>query len=415
MKTKGKVIGFVVILLILAGIIYVSFTLLGQGELESDELAGKAGTQLIGDEENIAAIIIDNIFDNLIALTIVIIFLTAIIKAFVTQRSRDKCLKDFRDFHVTFKMNNGKTIWGTLNLYSTGLELEYKKPYYDEKEDIYKYSYIISKQEFEPNIAAIHRYHWDLTPRNKKKRDRSIKITHKPNIFRSFGRSIRNSVNTLNDAFKKSLNLIIGQIGSKVAKGGTTGELKSIGSSLLGMVGHAYDSVLEKYIGRKVIAEINEDNEKHEYEGILKEYTTKYIELLNVKYDFYFTIDVSKLAGNDEYSKIKFIKKDNNSILEIDNSTPIELEFVAIESASLEGDKKNINKVLMPEEKLNFNLDKYKEITDLKLIFKTIRYVDIITPRFSLTIRHSGKREKLSIKEMLGLDDISLSFIKKEK
>ncbi|MFW5799868.1 MAG: hypothetical protein ACOCV8_03540, partial [Spirochaetota bacterium] len=287
--------------------------------------APKAGDEIVVEQTTIWTIILDNV----LALTIVIVFLTAIINAFIKERSRDRCLKDFKDFNVTFKMKNGDTIWGNMKLYSNNIELMYNTPYYDKNDDHYEYSYILSEQELDANIQAIHRYHWDLTPKNQKKRKRSIKISYNPNIFRIFFRKVRNVINTFKDAFNKSLNLFMGQFGSKIAGGKATKELTSVGSSIIGVVGNAYDSILEKYIGKKVIAEMNEYGVIKEYEGILKEYTAKYIELLNIKYKFDFEIKANKIVEIDEFSKVEFNKKDENT-LQINNPTPTPILFKSI-------------------------------------------------------------------------------------
>lgn len=351
------------------------------------------------------------LLDNVLAFTIVIIILASVINAFFRQRSRDKCLKDFKDFFITLIMKNGKTVWGKMKLFSSGVELEYKQPYYNEKDSHYEHSYIILHDELESNIQAIHRYHWDITPKNKKQRNRSIKRTYKPNIFRRFGRGLRNIINTLKDAFNKSLNLIIGQIGGKIAGGKATQDITSVGSSIIDVVGNAYDPILEKYIGRKIIMEINENGTLREYEGILKEYTTKYMELVNVKYNFEFEIELSKISTNNEFFKIVFNKK-SNFILEINNSTPTELLFATVKGSDFGED---ISKTLKPNEKIEFSLEKYKKIKELKLVFKTSRYIDIITPRSLIKVKHGSKKEQLSIKEMLGLDDISTPFIYKHR
>ncbi len=364
------------------------------------------------EEVNIQPTFWSIILENVLALTIVIIFLTAVINAFIKQRSRDRCLKDFKDFHVTIKLKDGTAVWGKLILFSNAMELIYKNAYYDNTDGHYEYSYIMIESEFESTVTALHRYHWDLTPKNKKRREHSIKVTYRPSIFRRFGRSMRNIINTFKDAFNKSFSLFMGQVGGKIAGGKATGELTSVGSSLIGMAGNAYEAVLEKYIGRKVIADIKEGDIIKEYEGILKEYTSKYIELLNVEYRFNFEIKENKIPEIDEFSKVKFSRKNKDS-LTINNPTPTHLILKKIKSGDYE---REINKTIAQNDIFEFNLEEEKKVhKDIRLIFQTKRLVDIISPRTHINIRHSGKEEKLSISELLGLDDISLSFIKKEE
>ena len=68
------------------------------------------------------------LLENPLGSTILIIFLAAIITILVEQRKRDKCLKLFRDFHVTYLDAKGRIIWGDLNVFSAGLTLLFDAP-----------------------------------------------------------------------------------------------------------------------------------------------------------------------------------------------------------------------------------------------------------------------------------------------
>src|SRR5690606_41496124 len=64
-------------------------------------------------------------------LTLLFIFLTAIITTVVTKWSKDKCLKFFNRYHITIERGRGQTIWGTLKVFSNGLEVMFDTPYTD--------------------------------------------------------------------------------------------------------------------------------------------------------------------------------------------------------------------------------------------------------------------------------------------
>src|SRR5687768_9508424 len=64
-------------------------------------------------------------------LTLLFIFITAIITTIATKWSRDKCLKFFRSYHVTIERNRGQTMWGRLSVFSSGIEIVYDHPYID--------------------------------------------------------------------------------------------------------------------------------------------------------------------------------------------------------------------------------------------------------------------------------------------
>lgn len=350
------------------------------------------------------------LLDNVLALTIVLIIFTSIINAFIRHRSRDKCLKDFSSFFVTLLLKNGKTIRGKMKLFSSSMELEYQQPESEEQDGYSRNSYIMLNDELEADIQAIHRYHWDLTPKNKKLREKNIKRSYKPNLFRRINRTMRNSVNTLRDAFNKSISLFFGQIGGKIAGGKATQELTSVGSSIVNVFGNTYEAVLEKYIGRNVVVEIAENGERREYAGILKEYTARYLELLNVMYDFEYEVSIADFSVNSEDQQI-LINKTGNSKLEIKN-----LKSSAISIISLKGSakgavfEKSIGKRLAAGETLLLPLAESDEIENLKLVFKRGRYIDMIAPRSLARVRYGGKKEKLSFKELIGIDDLSMPF-----
>ncbi len=350
------------------------------------------------------------LLDNVLALTIVLIILTSIINAFIRHRSRDKCLKDFSGFFITLLLKNGKTIRGKMKLFSSSMEIEYRQPESEEQHGYCRNSYIMMNDELEADIQAIHRYHWDLTPKNKRLREKSIKRSYKPNLFQRIGRTMRNSVNTLRDAFNKSITLFFGQIGGKIAGGRATQELTSVGSSIVNVFGNTYEAVLEKYIGRNVVVEIVENGNKREYAGILKEYTAKYLELLNVHYDFLYETEIADFTGNYRDSQIS-IEKTSDSKLEIKNLESSVICLVSLKctekSATIE---KNIGKTLSAGETLLLPLDNPDEIENLKLVFKRNRYIDMIAPRSLARVRYGGKKEKLSFRELFGIDDLSMSF-----
>src|SRR5260370_19755239 len=64
-------------------------------------------------------------------LTLLFIFLTAIITTVATKWARDKCLKFFNGYHVTLERIRGHASWGRLKVFSSGVELVYDHPYVD--------------------------------------------------------------------------------------------------------------------------------------------------------------------------------------------------------------------------------------------------------------------------------------------
>jgi len=61
--------------------------------------------------------------------TLLFIFLTAVITTVVTKWAKDKCLKFFHGYHVTLERLRGQTSWGVLKVFSSGVEIGYDHPY----------------------------------------------------------------------------------------------------------------------------------------------------------------------------------------------------------------------------------------------------------------------------------------------
>src|SRR3954454_5297714 len=90
-------------------------------------------------------------------ITLLFIFVTAIITTVVTKWARDKCLKYFSHYHVTLERSRGTTIWGKLNVLSSGVEILFDHPYVDAR-GRRKTSYLLYQQEMDQQLLSILRY-----------------------------------------------------------------------------------------------------------------------------------------------------------------------------------------------------------------------------------------------------------------
>ncbi len=229
------------------------------------------------------------ILDNALALTILFVFLTAIITVIVQQRRKDKCLKLLRGYHVSYLTTSGRVIWGDLIVYSKGLELVYDSPY-ETLRGIRKSSSII----YEPDMAgclAICRSVDALTDQEKRLRRRQIRRSFRPGPIRRMLRWFRNIVSTLKDAFSKAFSLLIGQLAKRT--GGVLASQQAgvdqIGQTLIGAAGNAYEPILERHIGRHVVLQLTSpadpNQQKIDLPGYLVDYTDKYLAVFNVEHE----------------------------------------------------------------------------------------------------------------------------------
>ena len=220
--------------------------------------------------------------------TITIIFLVAgaLVASFMKGRIRDKCLVSFSGDIATTDLTTGRKIWGRLVVENTGLEFVY--PSLHEHKDGYKEaSYILYKFEY-PMIQALIRYHDELDEKCKKDREQELRKVYHPTFLRRIRRKILNVFKTMRDTVMDLLNIVISQEKKNTPVGSLLKSqdkyVSQMKNEMVGFVGTAYEPILEKHIGSKVILEFHKGDKIWAFEGILKDYTSEFIELLDVDY-----------------------------------------------------------------------------------------------------------------------------------
>jgi len=228
-------------------------------------------------------------FTNLLLLTIIFIFVSAIVGAFVAGRRRDRCLTLLDDYHITMAKTDGQVLWGDLRVFSQGIELEYDAPY-SSRQGIIKSSYLLYQPEME-QVVAFCRYVGHLTESEQRTRVRQVEARFRPGVTRRARRSMVNVLNTIRDAFTQAMNAFLGQmakVGGKTSVAASQkGEMEKVGKTLLGAVGNAYEPMLERQIGKPIVIEVTSvshpDGSHLELCGYLAEYSDKYLAMLNVE------------------------------------------------------------------------------------------------------------------------------------
>ena len=241
------------------------------------------------------------LFDHPMFLTLLFIFVTAVAAVLIKQRKKDKCLKLFNDYHVSYLTIAGQIVWGDLIVFSKGLELTFDAPYLNTRGTL-KTSAMIYESDL-ANCLAICRTEHGLTPGEQKSRRRQLRRAIRPSVPRRAWRWFRNLFNTLNDAFTKAFSTVLGHVASVktggAAKGVLTthkGSVDQIGQTLLGSVGNAYEPILERHIGRPVVLEVaspaDPDKKPFELHGYLADYSDKYIAIVNTEHHAIETIEL---------------------------------------------------------------------------------------------------------------------------
>lgn len=224
--------------------------------------------------------------DKALLITIAFIFLSTIVAAFIRGRKKDNCLKAFRDFMITLEDVNKKRIWGKLRVESTGLEFGYAEKHQDADGHV-ESSYILYKFEY-GNMMALIRFHDELDEQGKAGREREIERVYHPGFWRRLGRKTMNVVKTIRDSIMEVSNVLLSQAKKVSPAGGllTTQDkyVSQMKNELIGSVETAYEPIFERHIGHRVVAEFLRGDTQIELPGILKDYTSEFIELLDVEY-----------------------------------------------------------------------------------------------------------------------------------
>jgi len=228
--------------------------------------------------------------ETIFYLTLLFIFLTAIITAVATKWSKDKCLKFFRGYHVTLERARGQTIWGQLKVFSSGLEVVYDHPFVNVR-GRKKTTSLFYGQDVDTQLLSLLRYDAELTDAQREQRRQQIHATFNPGPLKRLWRKVRNFVNTLRDAFGAAIGAAVGQfqkMNPSSALSSQSGSVTQIGQTLLGKFANAYEPLLEQYIGQPVILDvadpINPNNATVEYTGYLADYTQQFIAVFNVEH-----------------------------------------------------------------------------------------------------------------------------------
>ncbi len=368
--------------------------------------------------------------DYVVPITVGFIFLAALVGTFVSRRARDVCLRDFEDFQTTIELPGGKLLWGLLEVFPKSLHLMYARPHQDAEGHI-ETSYLILSDELS-KVVGLRRYHDELTPENQERRRRDIRRTHNPSPMRRARRKARNFINTFRDAFAQSLGAVLAQ----AKKGGGAvlaqdKQLTQIGQTVLGASANAFEPLLERYIGRRAVAEELRDDVWIEHPGVLKEYTSGWIELLdcrlrdeeafdladperlelNRKLDFVITLrthaeqgrtpDLTIEVENHDEEPVRLVRVEASDYArEVDaqaaSGTTLRAEiddlpdaaFAALDAAALPE-----KVVLQAFERRDSGRDAATLVAlpAIRLVLEFTREVDLCLPRRSVVVRHGAQ------------------------
>ncbi len=222
------------------------------------------------------------LWDNALAISLGLIFLSALVGFWTRTKTVDHCLKDFMGYPGLLELKNGYKIQGKMHIYSTGIELVYSS---SQESELDGQSYICYKSEY-PNIATLQRLVTTLAPEQHKKRNQELYRTQHPSLGWKMHRGFCNLLGMFRDAFVQSIAMILGQAKKNIVVAPLITQheknIATLGNELIGYAGNAYDPILEKYLGCAVVLEVTKGEQREKYAGIFKEYSSDFLEILNI-------------------------------------------------------------------------------------------------------------------------------------
>ncbi|MCL4831361.1 MAG: hypothetical protein KJZ86_02935 [Caldilineaceae bacterium] len=328
--------------------------------------------------------------DTSLLYTVGLIFLVTLVGSYFRSRRKDPCLDSFEGFHVTIERTDNKVVWGVMEIESTGLELIYRDDVQDSKH--IESSYILYGEEYK-DIQVIYRFVDQLTPENRRRREKDIRRSFHPGVIERSKRGLRKFIGTASESINEVVGVLVGRAkkpAGRYINDESEKSLYRLSENLIGHAGGVFDPLLERFIGQKMVVEVMEGDEIHEHVGIFKNYSPDFIEVLDVQFPQKQTVPVGP-DGCDNDGCLQVIV-DAGKL----TATNTDWQPVLIQSIHIAGEEKLLNVVVDGGESVEVFID--GPLQDAVLHVRMVRELDMIVPRTRSLVRHRAERFK---KEML--------------
>jgi len=338
--------------------------------------------------------------ENGLGITLLFIFLTAIVGVVVKQRRRDRCLKLLDGHHVSYLDQVAGALWGDLRVFSQGLDLTFDAPHRNRR-GLSKSSVLIYPQQYE-QMLSICRVDQGLTEPEQQARVRQVRRTFRPNVLRRGLRSIRNLLGTLQDAFSKAIQAIIGAV-ARMRPAGSVVEtqqagVQEISGTLLTAAANAYEPLLEAHIGKPVVLSVTPPGapEGFELPGYLVDYTDRFVAVFNVDHELErsLELEVDEAAGDLERENARVSFSGDDVVVTCTGPFPLLLR--SMESG---GDRRRLEAVLAPSSKVSLARGGAAKV---KLELSVARRIDVVCPRSLATVRFGAEERTVGRAGWLG-------------
>ncbi|MDQ1317261.1 MAG: hypothetical protein QG588_912 [Candidatus Poribacteria bacterium] len=251
---------------------------------------------------------------GLIATTIGIIVATV---------KKDKLLKSLSGQLITIEQIDNARARGRLRVETSGIEVIAEKANEGSNE---KVSYILRESEYN-KIHALVRYFDLLTEKEKHHRNDELKKAYHPSILIRLRRRIRNIINQIKRVITDAFNILFSRrFAGKLGGGQYEKEIQESGKQAVESVtGAEYDSLIDRLIGTRVIIKAGDK----EYVGVFKDYTSKFVELLDVDYRNDWAIKTNRDEAYVKHDRgISIYRNGNNMVLSSKSPFDIILKYI---------------------------------------------------------------------------------------
>ncbi|NOZ71568.1 MAG: hypothetical protein GXP38_06600 [Chloroflexi bacterium] len=327
--------------------------------------------------------------------TLFFVFFVTLLGAWLRSRRKDECLQAFENYHVTLERTNGNIMWGRLSIAPTGLELLYRNAVQDENH--IESSYVLYAPEYQ-TIQAIYRYADDLDEENRKRRAKDLSHWFHPSPLRLLLRKSRNFLTTASESLNEVINILVGRIHQPMGayfNEASEKSLKRFGGEIISYAGFSQDPLLERFIGQRVVVELVEDDEVHEHVGLFKNYSSQFLEILDVQFPCKQTLTIEQ-DGVINTEQVTAIAKNGNITLNNQSDAPILVHSLRAEN----GEEQLLNVVVDVGEQITVHQNMGFEKAELQL--KVVRELDMILPRSRALVRHrAGYFQPVSLTDIV--------------
>jgi tetratricopeptide (TPR) repeat protein len=197
-------------------------------------------------------------------------------------------------------------------------------------------------------------------------------------------RKSRNFLTTASASLNEVMSMLIGRmrepLGAYMSEA-SENSLKRFSGDIISYVGASQDPLLERFIGKRVVVELLEGDEVHEHVGLFKNYSSQFLELLDVQFPCKQTLTLEQDAVVNT-AQIMAVAREEEITFANQGETPILVHSLRTE----EGEEQLLNVVVDGGEQISIHPDTGFEKADLQL--KVVRELDMILPRSRAMVRH---------------------------